>query len=123
MFKEKLKNLRLNNKLTQNEMAEMLKTSRSTYNNYERGNAEPNIPTLIKLADYFHTTIDSLVGHDVPYLLDRGLLNKQQNYIIDKIKNLSPQDCERVEAFIAGLEEGKRQQDYIRNQFKGDNQW
>ena len=121
MFKEKLKNLRLNNKLTQNEMAEMLKTSRSTYNNYERGNAEPNIPTLIKLADYFHTTIDSLVGHDVPYLLDRGLLNEQQNYIIDKIKNLSPQDCERVEAFIAGLEEGKRQQDYIRNQFKGDN--
>ncbi len=121
MFKEKLKNLRLNNKLTQNEMAEMLKTSRSTYNNYERGNAEPNIPTLIKIADYFHTTIDSLVGHDVPYLLDRGLLTREQNYIIDKLKNLSPQDCERVEAFIAGLEEGKHQQDYIRNQFKGEN--
>lgn len=120
MFKEKLKKLRLNNNLTQNEMAEALKTSRSTYNNYERGNAEPNIPTLIKIADYFHTTIDSIVGHDVPYLLDRGLLTEQQNYIIDKIKNLSQQDCERVEAFIAGLEEGKRQQTYIKNQFKGE---
>lgn len=120
MFKEKLKTLRLNNKLTQSEMAQILKTSRSTYNNYERGNAEPNIPTLIKMADYFHTTIDSIVGHDVPYLLDRGLLTEQQNYIIDKIKTLTPQDCERVEAFIAGLEEGKRQQDYIRNKFTGD---
>ena len=123
MLFENIKKLRLDKKLTQNEMAQILTTSRSTYNNYERGNAEPNIETLIKLADYFHTTIDSLVGHDVPYLLDRGLLTREQNYIIDKIKNLSQQDCERVEAFIAGLEEGKRQQDYIRNQFKGENKW
>lgn len=113
--------LKINTTKTQKEIAKELSISPQTLSNYIQGKTDPNIPTLIKIADYFHTTIDSLVGHEVPYLLDRGLLSEIQNYIIDKIKNLSPQDCERVEAFIAGLEEGKRQQDYIRNQFKGDN--
>lgn len=117
----KLKEFRKQKNATQEKIAKDLNIGRASYNRYELGLTEPDISTLIKLADYFHTTIDSLVGHDVPYLLDRGLLSEQQNNIIDKLKNLSPQDCERVEAFIAGLEEGKRQQDYIRNQFKGEN--
>lgn len=113
-----LKILRKQLKTSQADVAKAINISERTYGNYETGKTDPDISTLIKLADYFHTTIDSIVGHDVPYLLDRGLLTEQQNYIIDKIKNLSQQDCERVEAFIAGLEEGKRQQTYIKNQFK-----
>ena len=116
-----LKTLRKQLKKSQAEVSKEINISERTYGNYETGKTDPDISTLIKLADYFKTTIDSLVGHDVPYLLDRGLLTREQNYIIDKIKNLSQQDCERVEAFITGLEEGKRQQDYIRNQFKGEN--
>ena len=109
--------LKLNSTKTQKQIARDLNISPQTLSNYIQGKTDPNIATLIKLADYFHTTIDSLVGHDVPFLLDRGLLTEQQNYIIDKIKNLSPQECERVEAFITGLEEGKRQQEYIKWKF------
>lgn len=113
--------LKLNSTKTQKQIARELNISPQTLSNYIQGKTDPNIATLIKLADYFHTTIDSIVGHDVPFLLDRGLLTEQQNYIIDKIKNLSPQECERVDAFIAGLEEGKRQQEYIKWKFnQGD---
>lgn len=113
--------LKLNSTKTQKQIARDLNISPQTLSNYIQGKTDPNIATLIKLADYFHTTIDSIVGHDVPFLLDRGLLTEQQNYIIDKIKNLSPQECERVDAFIAGLEEGKRQQEYIKWKFnQGD---
>ena len=115
--------LKLNSTKTQKQIARDLNISPQTLSNYIQGKTDPNIATLIKLADYFHTTIDSIVGHDVPFLLDRGLLTEQQNYIIDKIKNLSPQECERVEAFIAGLEEGKRQQEYIKWKFnQGEDQ-
>lgn len=118
-----LKEIRQKANLTQNDIAKLVGTSQKSISNYEKGLTDPDIPTLIKLADYFHTTIDSLVGHNVPYLLDRGLLTEQQNYIIDKIKNLSPQECERVEAFITGLEEGKRQQEYIKWKFnQGEDQ-
>ena len=113
--------LKLNSTKTQKQIARDLNISPQTLSNYIQGKTDPNIATLIKLADYFHTTIDSIVGHDVPFLLDRGLLTEQQNYIIDKIKTLSSQECERVEAFIAGLEEGKRQQEYIKWKFnQGD---
>ena len=115
--------LKLNSTKTQKQIARDLNISPQTLSNYIQGKTDPNIATLIKLADYFHTTIDSIVGHDVPFLLDRGLLTEQQNYIIDKIKNLLPQECERVEAFIAGLEEGKRQQEYIKWKFnQGEDQ-
>ena len=116
-----LKTFRKKINKSQADIAQAIGISERTYGNYETCKTDPDIPTLIKLADYFHTTIDSIVGHDVPFLLDRGLLTEQQNYIIDKIKTLSPQECERVEAFIAGLEEGKRQQEYIKWKFnQGD---
>ena len=35
---------------------------RKCINKYENQNVEPDISTLIKIADYFSTTVDSLVG-------------------------------------------------------------
>lgn len=115
----KIKELRIRHGLSQEELAKIANTSQRTISSYESSAPTQNVEALIKLADYFHTTIDSLVGRDVPYLLDRGLLTNEQNYIIDKIKELSPQDCERVDAFISGLIQGKQQQDYIKWKFMG----
>lgn len=59
---ERIKNLREDNDLTQQNLADYLKISRSAYKNYENG--ERGIPTeiLIRIADFYNVTIDYLVG-------------------------------------------------------------
>lgn len=58
----KLRELRKERNVTQQELAdEMLVTTR-TLARYERGEREPRLPMVFDLADYFHVSIDYLVG-------------------------------------------------------------
>lgn len=61
---ERLKQLRLEKHLTQSDIAKMLDITVSAYGNYELDQREPNLETLIKLADYFQVSVDYLIGHD-----------------------------------------------------------
>ena len=61
-FNERLKHIRKSKKITQRAAAEHLSISERAYQNYEYGNREPYIVTLIALADYFGVSIDYLVG-------------------------------------------------------------
>lgn len=99
----KLKELRQKAKLSQKEMAKILNLTQSGYSAYETERVEPSLNTIIKFADYFHTTIDYVLDHEVPYLLDLSKFSQSQREIIDKIQNLSETNCNRVNDFIAGL--------------------
>lgn len=59
---ERLKEMRLKNNLTQEQVAEKLKMSRPAYTYYETGKNQPSIETLKALADLYQTSIDYLVG-------------------------------------------------------------
>lgn len=59
---QNLKDLRLKEKLPQIIVACDLGISRSTYAGYEAGKNEPDIYTLIKIADYYKVSLDYLVG-------------------------------------------------------------
>lgn len=60
-FPEKLKALRLKNGLTQDELGEKLYLSRASISYYEKGRFEPNIETIIAVADLFNITTDELL--------------------------------------------------------------
>ena len=60
-FSEKLKALRLKNGLTQDELGEKLYLSRTSISYYEQGKIEPNIETIIAVADLFNITTDELL--------------------------------------------------------------
>lgn len=47
---------------TQAVVAEYLGVARNTYSRYETGEREPDFETLIKLAEYFGTTVSYLIG-------------------------------------------------------------
>lgn len=64
-FNERLKELRLNSSFLQKELASFIGVSIRTFQDYERGNTEPNIEKLIKLADIFNVTLDYLMGRDI----------------------------------------------------------
>lgn len=62
MFGNRLKSLRIDSDLTQEELANILHINRSTLSNYENIGREPNYTLLIKISDYFDVSIDYLLG-------------------------------------------------------------
>ena len=60
---ENLKKLREEAKVSQKLLAEAIGVSQQSINKYENHNIEPDIGTLIRIADYFNTSVDYLVGH------------------------------------------------------------
>ena len=58
----RLKELRLSNNLTQEQIAQKLNITRNAYTLYETGKNNPTIETLKKLADIYKTSIDYIVG-------------------------------------------------------------
>ena len=61
-FGERLKQLRIDNQITQKQIADFLGMTVNGYQNYEYDKREMNIKTLTILADYFNVSIDYLVG-------------------------------------------------------------
>jgi len=59
---DRLKELRIEKKATQREIAEFLGITYQAYSNYEKGTREPSHETLLLLADYFNVTTDYLLG-------------------------------------------------------------
>lgn len=64
-FPNNLKNLRIDNNLTQQGIADSLGISRSSYSSYETGVSEPNIEVLIKISNFFNCTIDDLLKNKI----------------------------------------------------------
>ena len=54
---EKLKQIRKENNLTQQQLADELCLSRTVITKYERGHRVPNLDTLILISNYFKTSI------------------------------------------------------------------
>lgn len=77
MFAERLKQLRKENKFSQEDMAIKLDISTSAYGYYEQGKTTPNAKTLNILADIFDVTTDYLLGRSY----ERKLTKKDETEI------------------------------------------
>lgn len=61
-----IKNLRLlreKHGISQQKLADAIGLTQQSINKYENHKIEPDITTLIQIADYFHTSVDFLIGH------------------------------------------------------------
>ena len=58
----RIKDLRNEKNLTQQQMADILKIDRSNYSKYELGKLEVNNDMLIALAKYFNVSSDYILG-------------------------------------------------------------
>ena len=57
----RIRDLREDNDLTQNQVSKVLMCDQSLYSKYERGEREIPLTLLIKLADFYKTNLDYLV--------------------------------------------------------------
>lgn len=61
-FGERLQELREDRDISRKELSAYLNVSVSALGMYEQGRREPNIETLVKIADYFDVSLDFLLG-------------------------------------------------------------
>ncbi len=62
MFFQRLKDLREDRELLQKDIACILNISQTIYSRYERGFQTIPIPHLLKLADFYQTSTDYILG-------------------------------------------------------------
>ena len=58
----RLRELRRERDMTQNDLAKAIMVPRVTYTHYELGKRTPDLDTIIQLARYFDVTLDYLLG-------------------------------------------------------------
>ncbi|MCB6827988.1 MULTISPECIES: helix-turn-helix domain-containing protein [Megamonas] len=108
-----MKKIRESLQLTQVKVANDLKLSRQVYNFYENGKRNPDMQTLIKIADYYGVSID--------YLLGRTNVIKPENIdeddLLSKINTADSETKASVEQFLNYLLYEKER----KNKEKNDN--
>ena len=84
-------NLRQNLHLSQKELAQKLNMTDKAYWSYESGRTQPNIETLIKMADFFNVSLDYLCGRPNSNLIFTESLTETQRKLVSLIKMLTPE--------------------------------
>lgn len=97
----KLKELRKTRKITQQEFAKNFGLPLRTYNAYENGEYEPNIETLIKLADYYNVSLDYLC--DRPWNNQIGYIPDDKRELVKLVLKLNELNTMRAISYISGM--------------------
>lgn len=79
-FSDKLKELRIENNLTQKDVAKMVGISITCYAGYEQGYREPDLKTLKKICLVLNTSADFLLGLEEESNTSKIYFNIQNNY-------------------------------------------
>lgn len=88
MIGDRIKQLRIDAKMTQPELAKRLDVTRSAVATYENNSRQPSFQILIRLAKIFNVSTDYLLlGNDNNLLDVEGLSGEQRAIIVSLIKN------------------------------------
>lgn len=116
MIAERLKDIRIENDLTQTQMAKILNTTQTSYNRWENNVELISLKKLTRVCNYFNTSMDYLVGitrnnigngkHDLNYKVVGNNIK-----IFRKENNLSQKDLAILlntsQSTISAYEAGK----------------
>lgn len=95
-----LKLLRKKRGISQQKLADQIGVSQQSINKYENHNIEPDIDTLIRIADFFNTSVDYLIGHSnierVIEPVETYDLNENESFLIDGFRKLTIQERDSI---------------------------
>lgn len=114
MLSQRLKELRLNKKLSQVALSEKLGISNGLYNKYEKKDIRPPYETLQKLSEIYGVSIDYILGNDVAPNMPTGAPAPTDNTITeerlralgidtDKLDNLSDEQLSVIRTTLTAL--------------------
>jgi transcriptional regulator with XRE-family HTH domain len=111
MFKDVLKNLRKEKKITQEQLAVILGVERSSIGKYESApegkEAIPSVDVLNRIADYFDVSIDYLLGRTdikkAPATDGQETRTELETQLLDMFARLTPENKQAVAAVIKAM--------------------
>lgn len=100
-----LKKLRKEYDLSQQQLADILSVTQQTVYKYENSLAEPNMKTLIQLADFFHTTTDYLIDRtDDDTVINVPSLSRNEKKHLEMYRKLDPITQKHIDGIMAAIE-------------------
>lgn len=91
---DRLKQLRDEKKLTQEELGKIINVTKVSISGYENGNRNPDIETLHNIADYFNVSSDYLMGRT-----DSKNGHSGEMYFLD-LDHVTPEEIEEAKRYI-----------------------
>ena len=99
-FGDRLKELRTESGLTQEELANQLNLSKANVSKYESNSIEPNLDTLSLLSSLFEVSTDYLLGKsDFRTHLDEEL-SQEEFALYGEVRELTTAEKEKIMEFI-----------------------
>ena len=92
MLAERIKALRENRGLSQEELGISVGVTKQTVSNWENDNITPSMDKFIRLLEFFHATPNYLLGYEDEYMLDMSGLSQEEamhiQMLVSDMKNL-----------------------------------
>ena len=99
-----LKCLRQKAGISQQQLADIVLVSQQSINKYENHDIEPDIETLVRIADYFNVSLDYLVGRtDIKERIDKmrmSDLSDDEEKIIVKFRGLNTEQKKCIDCVM-----------------------
>ena len=99
----KIRELRKEKGITQEQLADAVNVKKYTIGDWERNRTEPNITTLVAMADYFEVSTDYLLGRsdDTGVVQANANLTPDEEEVLMLYRQMSYQDKNQLKGFIS----------------------
>lgn len=104
---DRLRQLRLERHLSQEEVARQVGITRSAYSHYEINNRHPVYETLIKLANYFNVSLDYIIG-GAGAKRPAHPTEPQEHKILELFKSMDQEQRQQSIGLLLDIVEGER---------------
>lgn len=111
MFQIQLKRHREALNLSQQEFAELIGVKQSTVAMWENGSNKPRHSSLVKIAGFFHISIDELTGNAEDYSDSDKLTDNMDFVICSEIKSLSDEQKHDILDYIQFKKQNRQKND------------
>lgn len=114
MLGKRLKKLRNEMKITQEELGKEINVTKVSISGYENGNRSPDTETLQRIANYFNVSVDYLLGRtdalttnnefdpmdEINHLLKKYNIDQSGFFDIEKWKAMGPEEIRELESYF-----------------------
>lgn len=107
---QNLKCLRIASGISQKALADVVGVSQQSINKYENQGVEPDIATLIRIAEYFNTSVDYLIGRSIAQdqfeITQAHALSGEERRMLEVFRKLSDSQKSCISSLIFSFFEG-----------------
>ena len=101
----RIADLRNKANLSQSAFGKLFNAAQNTVSSWELGRREPPQDVLVQMADYFHVSIDYILGHEEqkkekPAIRNDDGLGPLREAVFNQMRELSREDLETIQAYI-----------------------